>query len=156
MKRFLYLFVPLWFVAALPAKAQHVNLKTNLLYDAATTLSIGAEVGLGRKTSLDLSGGYNPWEFSSVKRMKLWMVQPEFRYWFCERFNKHFLGLHAHTGQYNFSGIGFSDHMKDYNYQGDFYGGGISYGYQWLLGNRWGLEATIGVGYIHFVYDKYP
>ncbi len=133
-----------------------MNIKTNILYDATTTISLGAEIGLGKKTSLDVSGGYNPWEFSPTKRMKLWMVQPEFRYWLCERFNRHFFGFHLHGGQYNFSGIRFSDNMKNYNYQGDFYGAGISYGYQWILSNRWGIEATIGGGYIHFKYDKYP
>jgi hypothetical protein len=25
-----------------------------------------------------------------------------------------------------------------------------------VLGNRWGLEATVGVGYAYLDYDKYP
>ena len=29
------------------------------------------------------------------------------------------------------------------------------YGYQWLLGKRWSIEASIGVGYIRAHYDKY-
>ena len=40
-------------------------------------------------------------------------------------------------------------------YDGNFYGAGISYGYQWLISNRWSMEATIGVGYARLKYDKY-
>lgn len=143
-------------IVTLSLSGQNMGLKTNVLYNATTTFSLGAEIGLGKKTSLDLSGAYNPWEFSETKRMKLWMVQPEFRYWFCEKFNGHFVGLHAHVGQYNISGINISDNLKDYNYQGDFYGAGLSYGYQWILSDRWGIEASLGLGYAHFKYDKYP
>ena len=43
--------------------AQKVAVKTNLLYDATTTMNLGLEIGLGKKWSLDLSGNYNPWKF---------------------------------------------------------------------------------------------
>ena len=45
--------------------------------------------------------------------------------------------------------------LDKYRYEGSFYGGGISYGYQWIIGKRLNLEATIGVGYVRFEYDKY-
>ena len=32
---------------------------------------------------------------------------------------------------------------------------GISYGYSWILGKRWNIEATIGFGYAYSNYDKY-
>ena len=34
-------------------------------------------------------------------------------------------------------------------------GGGIAYGYQWLLGRRWSIEASLGVGYVRAGYDRY-
>ena len=40
-------------------------------------------------------------------------------------------------------------------YEGYFYGGGVSVGHQWLLSKHWSLEASVGVGYAHWVYDKY-
>ena len=76
--------------------AQHVALKNNLLYDATTTPNLALEIGLGKKTTLDLYGGYNPFTFGGNKRFKHWLVQPEFRYWTCERFNGTFWGLHLH------------------------------------------------------------
>ena len=49
-----------------------------------------------------------------------------------------------------------SKNMENYRYQGNLYGAGLSYGYQWLLSNRWSMEAVIGVGWAHLDYDKYP
>jgi len=46
--------------------------------------------------------------------------------------------------------------MKNHRYEGHLYGGGISIGHSWLLKKRWSLEASVGVGYAHIKYDKYP
>lgn len=45
--------------------------------------------------------------------------------------------------------------LKDRRYDGSAIGFGISYGYQWILSSRWGLEATLGIGYARFDYDIY-
>lgn len=142
-------------LTTITAFSQKVAVKSNLLYDATTTINIGLEFGLGDKSSLDLTGNYNPWKFGNY-RLKHWLIQPEIRYWFCERFNGHFLGVHGHYAEYNIGGLFFNDNMKNNRYQGHLYGGGISYGYQWILNNRWNLEATIGVGYARLSDDKYP
>ena len=47
--------------------AQDVALKTNLLYDATTTINLGAEAQIAPKWSLDLSGNFNGWTFSDGK-----------------------------------------------------------------------------------------
>ncbi len=134
---------------------QKFAVKNNLLYDLTTTLNAGVEIGLGTRWTLDASGNYIPWKFGKV-RWKHWLVQPEFRYWFCERFNGHFIGVHGHYAEYNFGGIGFNHNLRHHRYQGHLYGGGISYGYQWILNNRWNLEATLGVGYARLHDKKYP
>ena len=54
--------------------AQKVAVKTNLLYDATTTMNLGLEIGLGKKWSLDLSGNYNPWKFDDETRLRHWGV----------------------------------------------------------------------------------
>lgn len=62
-------------------------------------------------------------------------------------------------GAYNTTGIDlpFSpfDDLKDFRYKGHFYGGGVSYGYQFVLGRHWNLGATIGLGYAYVRYKKY-
>ena len=129
-------------------------IKTNALYWATTTPNLGFEVELAKKLTLDVSGNYNPWEFGNDRQLKHWLVQPELRYWLCERFNGSFFGLHGHYGEMNVSNLNFLGLGHD-RYEGNFYGAGISYGYQWLISKRWSMEATIGVGYAHLKYDKY-
>ena len=135
--------------------------KTNLLYDATRTLNLGVEFGLARRWTLDVSGNYNPWTFSENRKMKHWLVQPEVRWWSCTRFSGHFMGLHALGGGYNWGGmlpwgIRPGAGLRGHRYQGWLVGAGVSYGYHWVLGNRWGLEATVGAGYAYLDYDKYP
>ncbi len=151
--------------ATVAARAQQVAVKSNLLYDiAALTANAGVEVALAPRWTLDLSANYNGWTLSHERRWKHWLVQPEARYWFCDRFVGHFLGVHALGGQYNIGGvknhISFlgSDFSKlsDRRYQGWFVGAGIAYGYAWILGRHWNLEAELGVGYIYTRYDSYP
>ncbi len=55
---------------------QEIALKTNLLYDATASFNIGAEIALGRKYTLDVSGNWNPWTFSDNMKWKHWFVQP--------------------------------------------------------------------------------
>ncbi len=130
------------------------SVKTNALYWLTTTPNMGLEVALGKKITLDLSGTYNPWSFGDNKKIKHWLVQPEFRYWGGERFNGHFFGVHGLYGKFNAGGIKMLG-LDKYRYEGSFHGGGISYGYQWILGKRLNLEATIGIGYARFEYDKH-
>lgn len=148
----------------LPAvRAQHVGIKTNLVDDALLNVNLGVEAGLAPKWTLDVPASYNSWTLDGGKRWKHWWVQPGARYWFCDRFSGHFVGVHAHGGQYNIGGFngGFklfgSDYrrLKDARFQGWFVGGGVSYGYAWILGTHWNLEAEIGVGYAYTRYDRF-
>lgn len=139
-------------------QAQRVAVKTNVLYDATTTFNLGLEVGLSHHTTLDISGNYNPWTFEGNTKLKHWLVQPEFRYWTCEKFRKHFFGAHLLGGEFNAGGINLpfgSGNIKDHRYLGSMYGAGVSYGYHWMLGGRWGIEATIGAGYARIHYREY-
>lgn len=149
----------IFIVLSVVCYGQDIAVKSNALYWATTTPNLGAEFGLGKKSTLDFIVGYNPWEFNDNKKLKHILVQPEYRHWLCEKFNGHFFGLHAHYAYYNAGGIklpfGLIDEFQDHRYQGHLFGGGISYGYQWILGKRWNLEASIGVGYAHLIYDKY-
>ena len=146
MKKILFLIL---FVAGLSAtaSAQDVAVKTNGLYWLTTTPNIGMEFGLSRKVTLDISGAYNPWTFKDDKKMRFWLVQPEVKYWFCEKFEGHFVGLHLHGAQY-FGGF------KDKRYDGYLAGGGFTYGYNWILSPHWNLEAAIGVGYARLWYKE--
>ncbi|MGL5787772.1 MAG: DUF3575 domain-containing protein [Bacteroidales bacterium] len=144
--------------------AQKVGIKTNLLYGGVTlTPNLGAEIGLSQKVTLDLSGGYNPWNrkgtFNDNKKLVHWLIEPEVRYWLCDKFNGHFFGLHALYSQYNISQHNLpwllGKNSKQYRFEGNAAGGGISYGYQFILSPHWNIEATLGIGYARLWYNKY-
>lgn len=143
------------------AEAQNVNIKTNTLYWATTTPNIGAEIGTGRKHSLQLFYGLNPWKQGGGDRTSFrhWLVMPEWRYWFCQRFNGWFLGVHGLGGQYNVASVklpfGIFPSLEDHRYKGWFVGGGVAAGYQYPLSRHWALEGEIGVGYAWGPYNKY-
>jgi hypothetical protein len=221
------MFLVLW-MAAPKVSAQDMALKTNLLYDATTTIHLGYEAALNSKTTLDIWVNYNPWilghKWVGVKgvgndfvkkrdiRLKHLMIQPEVRWWLCEKFNGHFFGLHGHGGIFNVGAItmpfGWGDYglgaypvemtttagytvegiqyergMVPYqglidkfgeayarnqmiysnadrdgiytnSFEGWFAGLGVSYGYHWILGPRFSMEFTVGLGYIYFDYEK--
>ena len=147
----------------LPARAQNTAVKTNLLYDATATVNVGLEVGLAPKWTFDLSGNLNAWSLNEQTKWKHWMIQPEARYWFCDRFSRHFVGAHLIGGIFNFAGINnnlsflgtdFSV-LTDKRYQGYAYGAGAAYGFAFAISKHFNLELEAGFGYLCLDYDVF-
>lgn len=141
-------------------------IKTNLLYDlAGLTPNLGVEIGISRKISLELMVGFNPFgdkdsedgEVSEkIKKRKHLLIKPEVRYWLCERLNGHYIGVHPFYANYNVGGYKIPLLFeKEYLYEGNSFGIGVSYGYHWMLSSRWGLEFNVGVGFAYMDYDKF-
>lgn len=144
------------------ASAQIAGLKSNLLYDATGTINLGIEVGLSKQFTLDISSSLNPWTYnhSTNTKLKHLLVQPELRYWLCERFAGHFFGAHLHWARFNAGALdlplGLTDNsLSKYRYAGNMYGAGVVYGYQWFFKSRWAVEAELGVGYTWIDYKKF-
>ena len=146
-----------------PVRAQSFAVKTNLIYDATATVNVGMELGLAPRWTFDLSGNLNTWSKNDYTKWKHWMVQPEARYWFCDRFSRHFIGAHLLTGAFNFGnidnnisflGTDFSV-LSDHRYQGYAYGGGLAYGFAFVLSKHLNLELEVGAGYVYLDYEKF-
>ena len=152
------------------ANAQKVGLKTNALYWGTATPNIGLEVALADRWTFELAGGYNPWTLNSEKNVKAkhFLVTPELRYWFCESFNGHFIGINGNYTQFNVGGILipelfykvdsngiFLDNLQHSRSEGWAAGAGITYGYAWPISRRWNMEFTLGVGFWYSEYDRY-
>lgn len=153
-----------------PRAEAQLAIKTNLLYDATTTPNLGLELGVGSRSTINLVYGLNPWNFKSGdinRKAKHWVAMPEYRWWFCSKFDGHFIGVHAMGGQFNAANVnlplpgGFvggeniARQARDKRLEGWFVGGGITYGYQWVLSKHWNLEAEIGAGYDYVKYKKF-
>ena len=135
--------------------------RTNMLHNLSTSPNLGVEYRLARRWTLELPFTINPWTYNEEKnqKFKFILIQPELRLWTCEAFNGHFFGLHGHYALFNVSALPhppFSMNMNQRRYEGYLYGAGLSYGFQTILGARWGLEFEIGAGYARIHYEKYP
>lgn len=143
--------------------SQEIAVKSNLLYDAAANVNVGAELGLTSRWTLDLTADFNAWTLSGDRKWKHVIFQPEARYWFCDRFAGHFLGAHLHAGIFNVGGLTNSwkllnsdfSQLSGQRFEGWLLGAGVAYGYTWILGRHWNLEAEIGIGYAFTRYDRY-
>lgn len=142
--------------------------KTNLLYAGATlSPNLSFEFGVGPRTSVEATAGYNGWHnlwdsapFEPAvdnyrRRLDHLFAKAEFRYWLRERFNGHFFGAGALFADYS---VGQLDvpllFEKEYEYDGNAYGAAITYGYLWKLNRRWAVEFSVSGGVVMMQYDK--
>ena len=156
MKRYLIIVVIAFLASLSSASAQVVGVKTNTLYWATTTPNAGVEIALAPRWTFELEGGYNPWTLDADNNMKIkhWLISPEFRYWFCNSFQGHFLGLNANYTQFNIGALPI-DSLKDTRIEGWAAGAGLTYGYAFPIARRWNLELTCGMGVWYTEYDEY-
>lgn len=134
---------------------KYVSVKTNLIEVAGLIINLGGEVQLSKNLSFDVMGHYSPYDyFREDLKARVFAIQPELRYWFGEPMVKgHFVGLHVPVSGFN---IQFGDHrFQDPNRA--LWGVGLSYGYAMPLkkGTNWGIEFTMGLGYMNILYDVY-
>lgn len=137
--------------------AQKFAVKTNALYLATTSPNLSVEVGLSPHWTFEIGGGLNPFTFRDNMKWKHYQWQGEARYWMCGRFYRHFVGFHAGGGEMNVGRVScpWPELVRDKRYEGWAVKAGLSYGYAVVLGGRWNLEATVGLGVIHADYDRY-
>lgn len=143
-------------LCSLPLRAQQrLALKVNLLHAATTTPNLGVEYAFSSHISAEVWGAYNLIGFRGEASLRHYLAEAEARYWFHRPFSRHFVGAHALAGRFDIGGIPFIRALKNHHYRGTVYGGGLSYGYHHHLAGRWGLEASLGVGYALLEYDRY-
>lgn len=162
MKRILYLFCIVALSSVLEAKSQTFALKTDLLNWGTASLNIEPEVRIGRRSSLALGVSWNPFTFKETEKNMKWkhlLVQPEYRYWFCNVLEGHFIGLHPFYARFNAGNVnlpfGMWDGLDEHRYQGNLWGAGIGYGYHKIINKRWSFEAEIGFGLGYVDSEKY-
>lgn len=140
-------------------RAQRVAVKTDALYWAVATPNLAFDAVVSPKWTLGLSAGYNPFGFSGNKKWKHVLVAPEARYWLCAPYAGHFVGANLVYSHYNAGNVhlpfGLFPELRDHRFQGDLGAVGVIYGYSWMLGRRWSVEAALGLGAGVTHYGKY-
>lgn len=170
MKRYLIIVAIILAAVADSANAQKVGVKTNTLSWTTATPNVGFEFALGEKWTAEFMGAYNPWTFNKEKNRKAkhWLVTPELRYWFCESFQGHFIGINGNYSQFNVGAMPIpnafinlrsnapkGESLKDSRIAGWAAGAGLTYGYQFMISSRWNLELTAGFGWWYTEYDRF-
>lgn len=170
MKRYLTIAVIFLLSFAGTVSAQKIAVKTNSLYWLTATPNVGFEFAMAPRWTFEVAGGYNPWTLNKEDNVKAkhFLVTPEVRYWFCEAFMGHFIGINGNYTQFNVSGIlipdafykhseghYFIDDLQHARSQGWAVGAGLTYGYAWPISRRWNMEFTLGLGWWYTEYDRF-
>lgn len=152
----------LLFFLLLPCRqacGQVVGVKSDLLAGALTSPNLAVEVAVTQRFSAELDFHYNPFPNGKERRWKHWLLEPAFKYWLCQPFGGHYFGIQGTYGWYNVGNVhlpfGLAKELRYLRREGSLGGISLTYGYHWILSPRWGIETSIGLGYIHTGYDDF-
>lgn len=138
-----------------PAKPYCFAVRTNLLYDAFLTPTLGAEWRVNRNIGIKVDGSRSWWGDEHGKVQKIWLVSPEVRWYLLDK-KRFYVGLGGNVGEYNiYKGMLGGLFSGDTGYQGKLYGGGVTVGYQLYLSRSFSLDFNLGLGYTHLEYDSF-
>lgn len=133
-------------------------IKTNFLPWALLDANLGFEFEMGRHLSLSIPVFYTALDWFNVQtKFRVAGTQPELRLWFRDDFSGPFLAAHGTYGFYNIALPNQEFRIQDRDGKTPAYGAGINIGWKFRLdrnrADRWGLEFSVGGGWLHLDYD---
>lgn len=137
-------------------------LRTNLLYDATLSPNLGVDVRVDSTWTVGLLAGFNAWDIDKAKNKKwrhmLFSLRAR-RYLNEMVLWKGYLETDLIYSHYNVGNtsipFGLYSATKDRRLQGDLVALGGKYGYSWILGRDWRIEAEAGVAVGYTWYKEY-
>ena len=129
-------------------------LKTNLLYDVLTALNFEVEIPIGNRFSVAVEDVFPWWHHGNKWAFQVWQMGIEGRYWFnkCRQpdlLRGHFGGVYVMSAKYDLQ------YRRDFNYQGEYWSAGLTYGYSMPIGKYFNLEFSASFGYASIAYRHY-
>ena len=132
-----------------------IAVRTNVLYDAMLLPTLGVEWRVNRDLGIRLDGSLAWWGGSSDKVQKMWLLNPEVR-WYLLRDKRFYVGASGNYGQYNMYKYPIGSIVsKDTGHQGSMWGAGVTVGYQLYLSRHFSVDFNLGLGYTRFDYDTF-
>ena len=133
---------------AAKASAQMVAVNTDVAMDACMAPSLGVELTLGKKSTLNINGLYAANMLG--KDIRIAAIQPEWRVYISGRpMFHHYVGAIGLLASYKFS------HFADKVYDGDAGGLGLSYGYVWPVTQRLLIDFHTSLGLVFYHQKEY-
>lgn len=163
---------------------QQVEIRNNLLYDMTLTPNLGIAYRPDSIWSVGLNAGFNAWDIDKQKNKK-WrhlLISPNVRRYFGHRADtvQYQQGTDATSLQWRDTTVvrrmqyieanliyshfnvgntripfGLYSGVKNRRLQGDLLAIGAKYGYSWMLGRDWRLEAEAGIAVGYAWYKEY-
>lgn len=143
-----------------------ITVKTNLLSAPVGNLNASTEFIIRRQMtwdddmlSVNIAVSYNPFTFRNNRKLKHIAFQPEYRIRRPTGFGSAFVGINANYAVYNVGGIELpfkiAEQLNERRYEGQLYGAGLGAGAYFGLSRGFGLEASLGAGYIYLESEVY-
>ena len=130
------------------------TVKTNALFDLAGAWNVEVEVPLGQRFSASVEWTA-PWWLKKDNSFcyEANSMTLEGRYWWTHSatdpmLTGWFSSVYANTAKYDLQN-------SEKGIQGVLWNVGAGGGYAWNLGKNWGMEAMLGIGYMHTRYEQY-
>lgn len=142
----------------------YMDLKTNLLYDAAALPTIGIDFYLGKNLSVGANWTYGWWDRNSSHRYwRAYGGDINLRWWFGKAAHEkpltgHHIGIFGGitTYDFEFGGSGRMGGLPGHTlWDRCMRMAGVEYGYSLPIARRLNLDFTLGVGYLGGKYIKY-
>lgn len=140
-----------------------IAVKTNMLFDLVTVLNVELEAPLAPQWSI-MGEWTFPWWLWNSKQYCLEVLSANFeaRYWFNPNYSKQDESLGRHNplsgwfiGVYGGWGLYDVEWDKKDGYQGEFWSAGITSGYALPLSRNFGMEFSLGFGYLGTNWKRY-
>lgn len=141
-------------------RGRSMYLKTNLLTWILLEANLAVEFELSDHISFNLPVYYTALDWFQVRtKFRVLGTQPELRWWPRRNFEGPFIGAHGSFGWYNVTWKTSRYRFQDRATKTPAYGGGLDVGYRVRLDprgrDRWGLEFSVGAGYLYLDYDMF-
>ena len=135
----------------------NLHVKSNAVGLGMAIANIAAEVGFAKHWSASVPVYYSAWNYcKSTIKLRTFAIQPEVRYWFSDKHNGIFAGIHLGLAYYNIALNG-RYRFQDQGENSPAIGGGINIGYRLPISknNRWSVEFALGAGVYNLRYDMF-
>ena len=126
-------------VAGTSAKAQRIAITTNLLEAAFLTPNIGIDVIVADRQSLTFDTSIAPFKASEYLHNKCMTLRAGYKYWLEQALFGHYIGVDA---------VATSSDLRvgSFTSRDQYIGLGIGYGYSFIIGKRFNIVPSVGVG----------